>query len=558
MKKLYFTTILLVLNLCVYFGIRSMWSGIIRVTFNELPYILLGVLVLITITSALFIINNKKSLIIFILGLVINLLFLGLNGYIISNTLDSTPYFIRESLYNLLFVLGIALIVFLWIQIPKYTKLQKSVVHSILLIILCVLGVAIRFDIRLFNDITCTPVVYAVGEKYQITFTTKSKGTAWVSIDGKEYNDTYAGYRKTENTIHKISVPMEVLDNAKEYTLNTRAMYLRGPYCALQGKIISKTFNWKGVNPDDGINYYLISDNHTTIETPYQAATYFGDSLDFLVSCGDTVNWIDRESDLRCLLKLAGKITKGEIPVIYARGNHETKGVRAHEYYQYVGANGEKFYYTFRLKNIWGVVLDVGENHGDKYSEFYGAAKFTQYRKSQTKFLDKILANAEEEFDAPGVDYRIAICHIPLTAKYLTDHAASYKDEWVERLNQMKITMLYGGHVHELLYMDSNYQNGNIATQCEEYSGKSKNNKTRIMGLADFPAILVSRRASGQTLDNKEYVFDDGFIGLAVSTDGNETVMKYTNEKHEVLDNIISAWYSYIQYGSEIRVKNVK
>ena len=558
MKKHYITTILLIINLCVYFGIRSMWSGIIRYTFDAMPYILLGVLVTFTLTSLLCLMNGKCSLPLTIVGIILNLLFIGLDGYIISLTLEATHYFIREFAYNVLFLAGIGVIIFLWVQIPKRTNLQKRWVHSTLLIALFVLGVFVRFDIHLFNSINCTPAVYAVEDMYQITFTTKAKGTAWVEIDGIEYNDTYAGYRETENTIHKISIPMEVLDNAKEYTVYSRSMLLRGPYCALQGKTISKTINWKGVTPEDGINYYVISDNHNTTKTPYNAASYFDDSLDFLVSCGDTVSWIDREADLTNILYLAGDITKGEVPVIYARGNHETKGVKAHEYYQYVGADEEKFYYTFRLKNIWGVVLDIGEDHGDDFIEYYEAAKFDEYREEQTIFLDEILANADTEFDAPGVDYRIAVCHIPLTAKYENDHAAAHKDEWVKRLNQMKLTMLYGGHIHELWYMDSAYQDGNSVTQCEEYSGKTDNNTTRIMGTANFPAILASRRASGQLLTDDEYVFDGGFIGLAVSTDGNETILKYTNDKQEVLDNIISAWYSDIQYGSEIRVKNVK
>ena len=113
----------------------------------------------------------------------------------------------------------------------------------------------------------------------------------------------------------------------------------------------------------------------------------------------------------------------------------------------------------------------------------------------------------------------------------------------------MKLTMLYAGHVHELWYVDSAFQNGQTVTHIE-------NDSTRIMGNANFPSILVSKRSAGQL--DEEYVFDGGFIGLAVTSDDNETIMKYTNEKKEVLDNIISPWFSDIQYGNEIRVNNIK
>ena len=549
-------TILTLLNLCSYFGIRSMWSGIIRYTFDAMPYILLAVLMATAIGMVLCCINKRYPLILTIFGILINLVFMGLDGYIISLTLEATHYFIREFAYNALFLGGILGCVALWFLVVKKHMFHQKWIPSVLFILVFLVGIGLRFDIRLFNSINCTPAVYAVEDTYQITFTSRAKGTAWVVIDGIEYSDTYAGYRETENTIHKITVPMEVLDQAKEYTVCTRSMLLRGPYCALQGKTIAKTYNWRGVTPDDGINYYVMSDNHNTLKTPESAGSYFGDSLDFLISCGDTVSWIDREADLTNFLYIAGNVTKGEVPVIYARGNHETKGVKAHEYHQYVGSKDEKFYYTFRLGNIWGIVLDVGEDHADDFIEYYGAAEFDAYRDEQTAFLDQVLANAESEFDAPGIDYRIAVCHIPLTVKYNNDHAGAHKDQWLERLNQMKLTMLYGGHVHELWYIDDSFEAGSTLEQCEAYSGKAEGNSKRIMADADFPAILVSKRAEGQLLTDEEFVFEKGFIGLAVSIEGNETVMRYTNEKQEILENIISPWFSDIKYGNEIRVEN--
>ena len=549
--------VLLIFNLLVYFGIRSMWSGIVRYTIKSMPYILLAVLVLTVLTVTAFSMNKKHPRILTIWSIILNLLFLGLDAYIISLTTEATHYFIREFSYGLLYVGVIAALIVLGTVIPKTAWFQKKWVPSVLMIILFIGGLFIALDINLFNDIDKTPVVYAVEDTYQITFTTQAKGEAWVVIDGVEYNDTYAGYRETESTIHKITVPMEALDAAGEYTVYTRAMLLRGPYESLQGKTISATYNWKGINEDDGINYYVISDNHNTSKTPLSAASYFGEDLDFLICCGDTVSWIDRKADLTQILYLASDITKGEIPVIYARGNHETKGVKAHEYYNYVGANETNYYYTFRLGSIWGIVLDVGEDHGDDFIEYCGVSKFDSYREEQTVFLDEVLANAENEFDAEGVVYRIAVCHIPLTVKYENDHAGAYKDAWLERLNQMKLTILYGGHVHELWYIDPAFENGSTLTQVAEYSGKEENNSSRTMSNATFPAILVSKRGDAQSPMDPEKVFDTGFIGLAVTVEGEETVMKYTDDEGNVLETR-SPWFSDIVYGDEIRVPNIK
>ena len=199
----------------------------------------------------------------------------------------------------------------------------------------------------------------------------------------------------------------------------------------------------------------------------------------------------------------------------------------------------------------------IGEDHIDDFIEYAGIAKFDAYRDEQTAFLDHVLANAENGFDAEGVAYRIAICHIPLTVKSIEDHAGAHKDAWVERLNQMKLTVLYGGHIHELWYIDPAFEDGSTLTQVVEYSGKEDNNNQRIMSNATFPSILVSKRGDAQSLTDPEKVFDTGFIGLAVTVKDEETIMKYTDDEGNVLETR-SPWFSDIEYGEEIRVPNVK
>ena len=551
-------TILAIFNLLCYFSIRAMWSGIIRYTFEAMPYLLLLGIIITALGSTILILHKRYPKGIAIICGLVDVLFLGLDAYIISLTTEATHYFIREFAYGLCFVGGLGLLIFLWFFVSKQPWFKKKWVTSLTLVVCFILGIIILFDISLTNGFSSTPVVYAVEDTYQIVFTTKAKGEAWITIGDIEFNDTFAGYRYTENTVHKITVPMNVLDSAGEYTLHTRAMYLRGPYCSLQGKTLSQNHSWRGVDTSDGLNYYVLADTHNTQKTPLEAATYFGDQLDFLISAGDNVSWIDREADLLNFHTLAGNITKGEIPVIYARGNHETKGVMAKDFERYVGSKNGNYYYTFRLQNIWGIVLDIGEDHGDDFVEYNGISKFDNYRQEQTLFLDNVLDNAYSEFDGQGVDYRIGICHIPLSIKNTDDYIADIKDAWLERLNQMKLTIMYNGHQHELWFIDNNFESGSTLTNVEEFSGKSENNNEYIMTNATFPSILVSKRGESQSLLDKEKVFDNGFIGVAASVTDTETILQYTNDHKEILDDIRSPWFSEIIYGSEIRVSNVK
>ena len=546
---------LLLFNLLVFWSIRSMWSGIIAIAGKPVPYILMLVLTISALAISICSLYRKRPLALAIWGCVLDVLFLGLLGYMLSVTQDSWLYFIREFCYGVVFLGAIALIVFLIFYSANIKCLQAKWLPPVVGIILFIASFLSIYEIQLVNGIEKTPVVYAVEDTYQITFTTKAKGEAWVVIDGVEYNDTYAGYRKSEETIHKISVPTEALDKAGSYTVYTRAMYLRGPYCALQGATISETYNWRGVDTSDGIQYYAFADNHLTTGATADAASYWGNKLDFLLALGDTANWIDSENELSLLLHLASDITKGEIPVIYARGNHETKGVLADKYHNYVGSKNENFYYTFRIKNIWGIVLDVGEDHEDTHWEFSDMARFDAYRAEQLAFLDEVIANADSEYNAEGVDYRIALCHIPLTFVKKDDPLQNQKFAWVERLNQMNLTLMLNGHRHELMFAEANMKAGSSFTVTSDYNGTDKKANTYIMSDANFPSILVSKRGESQLYSEAENVFGKHFIGVAASVEGSETILKFTNESGKIVETI-SPWLEGVTYGEEIRVKN--
>lgn len=181
-KPLIFTiiTIVTLFNLLCYFAIRAMWSGIIRYSFEAMPYILLGTLTATALGTTLCVMNKRFPLILAVWAGLLDVLFLVLDAYIISLTTEATHYFIREFLYGALFLAVIGLVLFLWTVLPKMAIFQKKWVPSVLLCLIFAAGIFRQYDLSLYNSISCTPVVYAVEDTYQIVFTTHAKGTAWV------------------------------------------------------------------------------------------------------------------------------------------------------------------------------------------------------------------------------------------------------------------------------------------------------------------------------------------------------------------------------------------
>ena len=202
-------------------------------------------------------------------------------------------------------------------------------------------------------------------------------------------------------------VPMEILDRAKQYTISTKAMILRGPYCAYQGKEISKVYTWRGVSEGKDLKYYVLSDTHVKINAPTNAAKFWGDDLDLLIMAGDHINWSDKDCDLEIIHETAALVTKGQIPAVYARGNHETKGSKSCDVYKYVGTAGENYYYggliRFDFTKKPYVIMVVGVN---------GVGKTTTIGKLAHQFKKagkKVYLGAADTFRAAAIEQLLTL-----------------------------------------------------------------------------------------------------------------------------------------------------
>lgn len=533
--------ILAAFNLLFFYSMRDAWGGI--ATIVRVPGFYLCILGLLAATAAAALVGAfaafprwaSRAL----LGL--SALLAAALAYVCAVDIGSWNYILREFGYALLWTAALAAFALLLFAYPK-SALSKSKAFRLGALALGAAAlIAVSFDLS-FVRFGEGPVVWAVGEDYQIVFTTSCRATASVEVGGVAYRDTYAGYDVSETRVHKVSVPMAALDAAKSYTIGARAMILRGPYWAIQGRSISRRCAFRPVDPSDGLQYYSLSDPHGFVTPAVRASAWFGDRLDFLIIAGDTSSFLDRPADLDRILAIAHGATKGRIPVVYARGNHETKGRVSNSLHRYVGADGDKFYYSFRLGPVWGLVLDLGEDHWDGWQEFYGAARFDAYRAEQTRFLDGILASAAREYAAPGIAYRLAVCHIPVTFAYADEHApATYQRAWIERLDQMGLDLMVNGHRHEAMYISLDLPAGLPLSKSSALTGKRENRVDGTRLESNFPAVIDSRRSEVQSEAVEEDLFGRRFFGLAVEAKGEGMELRYTDERGRVL-RTVGAW----------------
>jgi len=419
---------------------------------------------------------------------------------------------------------------------PKIKKWAKYAIIALVVIGTVIVGYQLRPC-----EFTYGAVVYAVEDDYQIVFSTSDSAICWVEIGGERYYDLYAGSMRSADKVHKVEIPQFVLDEAGGYTVCARQMIYRGPFGGYTGETISQTYEFRPVDSSDGLNYYALSDVHEAVDAAVTAATGREDT-DFIVLLGDLVSMVETEADAQLANELAHGITKGEIPVIYARGNHEIKGEYSEVLYKYVGSRNQEYYYTVTLSDeVFAVVLDMGEDHEDDWWEYYGTAQFDLYRQEQTEMLIDILADGDFE----NYRYRMALCHIPV--QYVDKHGyfESFRNEWTALLNEIDVDIALSGHKHVLWpFIPGQVEPHTELVYSNNYSGKTGKVEGGYLTDFNFPGFLVGRRSLIQKGGTQEYGFDE-YVCLATTVDFESgcQLSNYINSNRE----IITGYYPFAE-----------
>lgn len=353
--------------------------------------------------------------------------------------------------------------------------------------------------------------VFAIGYNYDIIFNTTEKGLAWVEIGNKRYCDSDNGNIKSEECVHKITIPMKILDQAKGYKICfKRAIERKQYFPTSEEEVHTKEYSFRPVEKKENYNIYMIADTHSKWELPSQSAQYFGDGLDFLIMNGDIA---DGSIDLEHILvthKLASEITKGELPVVFVRGNHDTRGAMAVELSKYIPTQNSNTYFTFALGDVFGICLDCGEDKSDDHAEYGCMADFEEFRRKETEFLDKVL----EEEDYLNYSNVLLITHIrPNIAGNEFDK--NVYAQWIDKINEIAPDVMLCGHEHKFYVLKA----GNPVFDT---------NKKICC------PIVVGAQRRGKDSERPE--MEDDFIATALTITPESIEINFTNKNKEVVD----------------------
>ena len=352
-----------------------------------------------------------------------------------------------------------------------------------------------------------TPAVFAIGSEYQIMFYVSRPAYSWVTVDGVEYSDSVCGNLRSKPGMRRVTVPACALDAAKKYTVCVQNIASRASYFTETRPVIRREYAFAPVPSDRPIRAYMLGDAHGDCDHPVLAAKAFGE-IDFLILNGDMADSSFDEKAFMNFYEVSAILTGGEKPFVYVRGNHEDRGAAAEILPDYMPVRDGKTYYTFRLGSVWGIALDCGEDKTDDHAEYGGSTRFHEYRLAETEYIERVIANAAAEYEAPGVAHRIAIVHIPFMFRQGDpfDIEQEIYEKWSALLSKIGIEVVISAHEHRFFFLRPGDEHFRLPAPC--------------------PVVIGSERTS-EHFGGTGFVFGDG-IDVHFSSSKGTTVREET------------------------------
>lgn len=325
-------------------------------------------------------------------------------------------------------------------------------------------GAALRPDIKY------GPWVQNVGEtEFTVLWTSQEKVFAWVEVapdDGTAFEScvrprfyqTVAG-RRVAGKDHCVRV--SGLEPGKGYRYRIYGKVVEddgdayatrfGPTgrISIKGNGVIRTFDHNASR----CRFVMVNDIHGDDER-YRTLTegVNADDVDFLLMNGDMVSYItDIDTTLAHVFGAIPDLIS-DVPSVWVRGNHETRGREFFLLQKYVPTPTGEPYYLFRQGPVAFLVLDAGEDKPDASVEYSGTADYDTYRQCELDWLKQAVQDPLFA-EAP---VKVALMHIPAILR--TD--SWYGQKWVNThfvpvLNEAGVDILFSGHHHTHLYVEA-------------------------------------------------------------------------------------------------------
>ncbi|GHV51394.1 hypothetical protein FACS1894181_13160 [Bacteroidia bacterium] len=316
--------------------------------------------------------------------------------------------------------------------------------------------------------ITHGPYLQNLGtDEVTITWVTNRNAISWVELapdDGthfylKQRPKTFSAKNgvKLEGKVHSVKLQGLSPGTKYRYCVLSQEVLSREGNTVTYGRAVQTTayrpFTFVTLNPaKPAVSFTMVNDIHgrsDVLEQMFKLTEPLNDDLVFFN--GDMVSSLTNEDDLFTGFMDAGvKAFASTVPMYYARGNHETRGIFATRFQDYFSPLNPELYYLVRQGPVCFVVLDCGEDKPDTDIEYYGITDYDGYRDREATWLREALKS--ETFT--GAPFKVVVCHMPPMEDWHGE--AEILQKFVPLLNEAKVDVMLCGHLHKHIKQEAN------------------------------------------------------------------------------------------------------
>lgn len=469
---LFVTSLVSALSAFMFYSCRANYVFIDSYVFNGLSYLLLSLMLINTILQFLLFVatsynvsvrqkvvsESKAFRVLSVICFIITAVFLiGVSVNIGIAGEETIPVIMKMAAKGFPLFLACTAVILLISVFPLVkNKKIKTVVVTVL--IAGVVGVSLwTLAPVCVYQITCDPMVIDSGEDYySVVFATNDEGTGYIkyTYNGEQITvyDEMTGRIKSDSKIHTVKVPKEHLEG-NTYKVGSKRVIEAYSYGSNTGKEVeSKEYNFT-VPKGENQTWLSVSDWHTMMDKAYKAISYAGDYNGVMILGDGGPGYMFEDEVRENIVEFCGNVCKGTKPIVFVRGNHETRGEYAAEIPDYLGM--DNFYYTTQYGGYRFVVLDSGEDKEDSHPEYGGMVNYGEYRKKMTEWMQTIGTSDKKT---------VVLCH-----SYEICIEPELREKAYQAIKNAGARQIISGHTHTNkmfeekglnVYLDGGYKNG--------------------------------------------------------------------------------------------------
>ena len=264
---------------------------------------------------------------------------------------------------------------------------------------------------------------------------------------------------KTTSLVHSVRVTGLTPGTKYRYRVYAQEILEHRGWEVIYGRVAVTNVNTLNFTTNDRnkpeTSFIMINDIHgraDDIPPMLKAANY--ETADMVIFNGDMVTQMNGEDALFTgFMDVSIEMFAKNIPMYYARGNHETRGSFATFFHRYFSPGEPHLYYLVRQGPVCFIILDTGEDKRDSHFEYSGITDYENYRTEQAEWLKE----AVKSKDYTEAKFKVVIAHLPpVYGRTMQFGQRDVLEKFVPILNDANVDIMLSAHLHRLLNQKPN------------------------------------------------------------------------------------------------------